>query len=76
MRIDNRRVIPLLGPFAVLFVIRSVFWAAGAPWTAPWVGAVVSLVLGVIVGSALMSVLFENKITIGHITIGKWKSDD
>ena len=76
MRIDNRVFIPFLGPFVALFAIRAVFWAAGAAWSEPEAGAVASLVLGVLVGSALMSVLFENKITIGHITIGKGKSDD
>ena len=76
MRVDNRVFIPFLGPFVALFAIRAVFWAAGAPWSVPEAGAVVSLFLGVIGGAALMTAMFDTGITIGHITIGKGKSDD
>jgi uncharacterized membrane protein len=70
MYIDNRIFIPFVMPFAVLLLIKLVFWAAGAS-SDPETVAGVSLVFGGIIGCTVMVVLFEERISLGGFYIGK-----
>ena len=76
MRIDNRVFIPFAGPFVLLLLFRSAFFLAGAEWSNPNSGAVVSLFLGVPAGAIIMSVMYVIRVSIGHITIGKGRTND
>jgi hypothetical protein len=73
IRIDNRVLLPFIGPFVLLGLSRLLWWAAGADWTEPEVAAFLSLMVGAAIGVVCAAALWEAKISIGHITIGRAK---
>ena len=73
MYVDNRIFITPCGPFIVLAVIRTLFWAAGSDWAVPGFAAILSLLFGVVGGGFLTLFLFSEKIEIGGFYIGRPK---
>ena len=76
MKIDNRILLPILGPFAVIGLTRMVFWVAGGSWSEPEFAAIMSILFGCSGGFGVMAYLFDCKISIGSFTIGKEAPND
>lgn len=71
MKIDIRIFIPFVTPFAMLILLRLMFWVAGAAWTMAAEAAIACTVFGLLFGCFIFAVLLEEKIEIGHFYIGK-----
>lgn len=48
---------PLVTPFALIALLRAVFWAAGAEWSEPGLAATYSLVFGIVIGAVISALL-------------------
>ena len=73
--IDNRFLVPVVTPVALVLIARAVFFVAGAEWTddVAHIFAGSLAVLGTLGGYILMIVLFNQRIEIGKIRIGRRK---
>jgi uncharacterized membrane protein len=73
MKVDNRVFIVPAMPFAMLFLVRVLWWVAGAPWTDPTSAATMSLLVGLIIGGITLSIMLGEGISMGTTTIGRVK---
>ena len=71
MKIDSRVLIPFVGPFVILGMIRLLCWLAGAEWSDPGLAVAMSLFIGGMGGTSIMAAMFIGETPIGSITIGK-----
>lgn len=62
MTIDLKYLIPALAPFGIIFIIKAVWWAAGAQITEPALLGFVSLAFGALLGGTAVMVMVDAKI--------------
>lgn len=51
---------PIMGPFAVLAMLRALVWAAGGEWNDPAGAVILSFWIGVFVGGAMSLFISES----------------
>lgn len=71
MYVDNRVLLPFVGPFVVLGMARLAFFLAGAEWSEPEMAAVFSLIFGASLGVFVANVAYETETSLGGFWIGR-----
>ena len=70
MRINLIYLLPFALPYAILGLLRSMFYLSGGEWSTPQHFAVVSTVVGLVVGFFALLICIVNGV---EITIGRKK---